>query len=450
MAAPPPPPPRAAAAAAASILFGNNDVLVRVMEFLGPRHAIVGFGSTCRYLRRLSRDDSLWRAFWMARCLLLPPGDDGDDDCDDDRVCPHGAALVFRRAMMRETNSNIGDDVIVVPPLPPPPDSAAPPSLYESYVRIHTTMKLTNLRVADVGGTRLAKRGGDGDAAAVGRSSDLIPPPCTQTWPGRLSAPTALPSSVFAGGAAVVTCLNPAEAWCDDPTCDEARCGPRGCLRCYRFTPFFASSSVGIGETTRAHDTPPSFVRCSWCSVSFCDEHGGGRGEGRCGLPDRYFERRGRRGRGRERGGGGGGGRLWYECDECNLSSCPDCVSQVFPHPPDAGGCGVVTAGRACRRKVCGGCAWRVGRAKRSIAEMAAENVPDGDYYGRQRRASTPSSSSSDIVTARGVRSLRGEGGREAVEWEEYETCCSKCLRHVEFRWRELAQVQESFLGFMP
>jgi hypothetical protein len=33
------------------ILFGNDDVLVRVMEFLGPRHAIIGFGSTCRYLR---------------------------------------------------------------------------------------------------------------------------------------------------------------------------------------------------------------------------------------------------------------------------------------------------------------------------------------------------------------------------------------------------------------
>ena len=67
------PPPRSSAS-----VFGNDDVLVRVMEFLGPRHARVGIGSTCRYLRRLSGDDSLWVAFWEDRCLLPRPREGGD------------------------------------------------------------------------------------------------------------------------------------------------------------------------------------------------------------------------------------------------------------------------------------------------------------------------------------------------------------------------------------
>ena len=93
--------------------------------------------------------------------------------------------------MMRGTTIDIiGGDAVVVPPLtlPPNPASAAlPSSLHEAYVRIHTMMKLVNLRVGDAVG----KRWGEIDAVvAVGRSSsDLIPPPCTQTWPGRLSAP---------------------------------------------------------------------------------------------------------------------------------------------------------------------------------------------------------------------------------------------------------------------
>jgi hypothetical protein len=467
------------------LLYNNNDdILLRVMEYLGPHHACIGLGSTCRNLRRLSKDDSLWRAFWVSRCCLhlLPPsssrqhlpgrkeekdknknkmkekekdtekeksryycGGDNDDD-DIEEVGPHGTALVFRR-VMREMDRS-GGDVVATP---------SPSPLYEAYVRVHTMMKLHNLRVEAivVGGGGSSGRiipKSDDDIAAVERLTNLIAPACTQTWPGRLSDRRVMvdDSGIIAAGdnnnndnnngrvgAYVITCLNPAEAWCDDPKCDVARCGgSRGCLRRYRFSPIppIISSEFlfGTGGSDRECESPLSFVKCSWCCVSFCNEHGGGGGS------DDYFERR------RRHPGGGGGGicgmRSWYECDECNLSSCPDCVSQVFPlYPPDEGGCRVVTAGRACRRSVCAMCVWRVGRKKQPNGMTTmTEHVPGGDY-GHLRRES----SSYDVVTTRGIESHR-------EEWEEYETCCSRCLRHVEFRWRELTRVHESFSGFMP
>ncbi|KAL3815352.1 hypothetical protein ACHAXA_002136 [Cyclostephanos tholiformis] len=480
----------------------SDDVLLRIMEYLGPRHATIGLGSTCRRLRRLSRDDTIWISFSGMRCFLPPPiastvvppmpsgekvvdepryhhhrgcGGDGDE-CEDivEGVGPHGAALAFRHIM-----SEMG------------PSSS---SLYEAYVRVHTMMKLRNLRVgADVvvvvggrvgggRGIRINARSDDDrdEDVVVERSTiNLIAPACSQTWPGRLSDDRrgiANDDDIHAmdddddgddgddnvnarvGARYVIACHNPAEAWCDDPRCNVARCGgSRGCLRRYRFSPSppppnsivggeFLHSITGWRSDGEYESSPPSsFVKCSWCGVSFCNEHGGG-GDG----SDDYFERRrSRRGGGDGNDGGGSVGicgmRSWYECDECNLSSCPDCMSQVFPScPPNAGKCRIVTAGRACRRSVCASCVWHVGRKGQrpnddGTTSTMTENVPGGDY-ARLRRES----SSYDVVTIRGIDAHIGG------EWEEHETCCSRCLRHVEFRWRELARVQESFRGFMP
>ena len=83
----------------------------------------------------------------------------------------------------------------------------------------------------------------------VGRSN-LITPPCKQTWPGRLihggrEHADEVGIGVGRGGrdgsglqrSTLITCLNPSKAWCDDPRCDKARCGMEGCLRYYRFSP---------------------------------------------------------------------------------------------------------------------------------------------------------------------------------------------------------------------
>jgi hypothetical protein len=247
-------------------------------------------------------------------------------------------------------------------------------------------MKLHNLRVEAIvvgagGSSRRIIAKSDDDIVVVERSTNLIAPTCTQAWPGRprdhrvmadgngiIAAGDNNSSENNSGrvGAYVITCLNPAEAWCDDPKCDVARCGGSwGCLRWCRFSPIPSIISsefpFGTGRSDREYESPLSFVKCSWCGVSFCNEHRGGGGS------DDYFERR-RRHRGGDGGGGGiCGTRSWHECNECNLSSCPDCVSQVFLlYPPDKGGCRVVTAGRAYRRIApCASGSW-IGRSSRT------------------------------------------------------------------------------------
>ena len=157
-----------------------------------------------------------------------------------------------------------------------------------------------------------------------------------------------------------------------------------------------------------------SFVKCSWCSVSCCNEH----------IDIMHQNRNGVK-----------GNEPWYKCDECNLSSCPDCVSQVFLSPPDMDGCKVVTAGKTCHRVVCNKCIWYVGKKKLDIVQ----NIPGGDYSRFGNFA--------EIITVKGSELLKMD---EPIDFGEVETCCARCLRHVEFRWKELVQITNSFGGFMP
>ena len=148
-------------------------------------------------------------------------------------------------------------------------------------------------------------------------------------------------------------------------------------------------------------------------------------------LLDRCYQDR----RTKDNDHGAGNSPLWYKCDECGLSSCLDCVSQVFVSPPDMRGCSVVTAGKACRRNACSNCIWYVGKRKKYVSG----NIP-GDTRKPEQSA--------DVITVKGADALKTRRN----EWEEIETCCSKCLRHVEFRLKELAQVQDTFglWGIMP
>jgi len=385
-------------------IFDNNDILIRIFQYLGPRH-VFGIGSTNHKLRQISKSDALWKGFWEIRCLYTSrrkPSDESSNDNTtiDDNV--HKAAYVFRHAIfwmnlrdklqrpaditatIQNNNAKIENHTAI--------DSSDDHELYKAYIQKHTSMKLSNLRVEPFGRQLNTDKLGQ---------SNLRAPLCNQTWPGQLSLAMNNP----VGNNTRITCLNPAEAWCDYPSCSQARCGPQGCLRCYRFLPRdYALSATGQiqRECSDRNYNSLSFVKCSWCSVSYCSHH----------LAD------------------------WYKCDECNLQSCRDCISQVFQSPPDMKGCNVVTAGDTCRRMICAQCTWYVGKKKQ---QNINRNIPGGNYK---------QASEADIVTIKGSELITKEGNK--LEWEEVDTCCSKCLRHVEFRLKELEQMNLGFGGLMP
>mmetsp|Transcript_11163 Transcript_11163/g.27440 ORF Transcript_11163/g.27440 Transcript_11163/m.27440 type:complete len:394 (+) Transcript_11163:61-1242(+) len=386
-------------------IFDNHDVVLRLMELLGPCHVCTGIGATCRDIRQLSKSDSIWRIFWRARCLSKNDGDIYPINRSDDDFEVHKAAFIFRHAIHV---MNLTDKVCAAANMQTKKneetfsESNDGSALYFAYIQTHSMMNMTNLRVEPFG-HRLEYRQLE--------QFNLRSPLCTQTWPGQLSL---VADENVEGNTTMrnrVICHNSAEAWCDAPTCDLARCGPQGCRRSYRFLPRDYSLSVGgqimanNRECSDRNYDMISFVKCSWCSVSFCNEHVLGHD-------------------GRE---------MWYTCDECKLSSCPDCVSQVFLSPPDMEGCKVITGGKLCRRSICTKCIWYVGKKKQS----SVGNIPGGN---------DAQNGDADIITIKGDALIHENG----LEWEDVETSCSKCLRHVEFRWKELAQVQESFGGFMP
>ena len=402
-------------------IFENRDVVIRLMEYLGPRHVCLSLGSTCRTLHRLSQSNSLWKIFWMRRCLYTKSTNNGEYDRYTADNNSHGAANVFRHAIY-EMNLVEKLKLFSFMSILQDRNSAQQSydqdndnTLYLAYVQQHTSMKLTNLRVQPFRQHQHTATKPLGQQAVK-----LGSPVCTQTWPGQLSLIENIMDEDVNNNTRI-TCLNPAESWCDHPNCNHARCGTQGCLRCYRFLPRDYSMSAGgtimSRECTERSYDFLSFVKCSWCSVSFCNEHVGV-------ARNRNVEQ------------GQHTTPAWYKCDECNLSSCPDCVSQVFLSPPDMDGCNVVIADNTCHRKICKECTWFVGRKKNQ--QNISMNIPGGDYT--QQIASE-----SAIITVKGSSKETKE-----IEWEEVETCCSKCLRHVEFRWRELAQMQDSFGGLMP
>lgn len=343
-----------------------------------------------------------------------------EDKADGDSLAVHKAALVFRHAIQEMgLSSRMGTPSLEIATYEPecdeelsiteeelneeehselPEDDDEQSVLYLAFIQNHSMMKLTNLRLAGLD------------------NSEMKSPQCTQTWARRLS----LAVGNADAGSLRETCLKSAESWCDRPGCEEARCGPRGCLRSYRFLPRDYGISVPGGilgrECSEREYDFVSFVKCSWCSVSFCNAH----------MHAHYQKIKHHDGQPKR--------RMWYKCDECQLSSCPDCVGQIFHTPPNMEGCNVESAGKICKRMVCSKCIWYVGKEKRSTES----NIPGGDYsqYGQ-----------SDVVTVNGGDAM---DSNKAIQWDEVETSCSKCLRHVEFRWNELARVQESFGGFMP
>jgi hypothetical protein len=351
--------------------------------------------------------------------------------------------------------------------------TVSPSSLYEGYIQTHSMMKLTNLRPV--------KFIGNGDTGHEGQQQQqhyqLRQQVCTQTWPGQLSLLNERllqpPHNANNNNNNVVTCLNSAEIWCDHPNCNQARCGPQGCLRCYRFilppplqyqqqqqqqqqqqlrenNRLLARDLDGPGDNNilgawrttnrecseRNYDFV-SFVKCDWCSVSLCNEH-----------IDTVYNGTRRRGGGVE--GATCRGRrqdeeVWYKCDECNISSCPQCISQVFTiHPPQM--CHVITAGKKCGRQLCSNCIWAVGKEgpmdnNDNIDDCASGNnniIPGGKIRN------------DDDLEVVSIRARDDKERTRITRLKEKEMCCSKCLRHVEFRWRELSVVLNMFDGFVP
>ncbi|KAL3790008.1 hypothetical protein HJC23_011364 [Cyclotella cryptica] len=380
-----------------ALLFSNDDVIYRIMSFLGPRYVCIGIGSTCRRLRDVARSDTLWREFWRRRCLL---GTDNDTNArnsrylssaqdDVEEAAPvHKAAMMFRKAFrdsevdatadikQNSSGSSVGTSV----------NQGDKKTLYAAYAQAHWLLRSTNLRLDE-----------------EGESRQIF---CTQTWPrslcdrndsNRWNNDNTSPN--------VVTCLNPAEVWCDHPSCIEARCGAQGCLRCYRFLPrdySLSASGMLVGRqcSERSYDMV-TFFKCSWCSVSYCINHISSLIEKPHGLPCNG---------------------LWFHCDVCQLSSCSDCVSQVFVRTPALEGCPIVTSGRICGRLLCKNCVWYVG-------------TPRNDK-----------SSNRSVISHQG--GMMSPEERES--WEVVEACCPQCQPQVETRMKELQIMQNSFMGFMP
>ncbi|KAL7480682.1 hypothetical protein ACHAW6_006351 [Cyclotella cf. meneghiniana] len=368
------------------------------MSLLGPRHVCIGLGSTCRRLREVATSDTLWKEFWRRRCLFSTDGetrpnqsrcvDITQDDVDGSAMC-HKAAIMFRKAFrdmelnaladIRRNSSNCSLDSSV--------NQENKRSLFAAYAQAHWLMRSTNLRL---------------DAKGELRQTF-----CTQTWPRSLcDRNDANRWNNNNTSSNVVTCLNPAEVWCDHPFCKEARCGVQGCLRCYRFLPrdySFSVSGMIVGRQCRERSYDMvTFVKCSWCSVSFCNNH----------LPSFIQERTRSPCIGK-----------WFLCDLCQLSSCSDCVSQLFVRPIDLEGCPIVTSGKICGRQLCKDCVWYVGTP----------------------RMNTNSNNSSVISQQGGMTSLE-----ERESWELVEACCPQCQPQVEARIKEMQLMQNSFMGFMP
>mmetsp|Transcript_18687 Transcript_18687/g.38811 ORF Transcript_18687/g.38811 Transcript_18687/m.38811 type:complete len:492 (+) Transcript_18687:59-1534(+) len=487
------------------------DLLINIFQFLGPRHSIIGLGSSARHFREISQSDELWRFFWECRCLFPRGEENCNNTCIQDLILSsqqsreekliHDAAKLFRHSIismgledvfLSQTSSsafprrdvshgfnkgNIGGDIKAteVDATSSHEEKSTSDTLYLAYVQVHQMMKRTNLRV-----------GVNGDVSDY----DLRQLLCTQTWPGQLSL---LGNNRInhdlnrendddininnigrdRGGREMeenlnhnrnnnnlITCLNPAETWCDHPSCTQARCGTQGCcLRLYRFLPGYGyaygvgsvingnvATGTRVAEVTARNVTTQtataknvSFIpKCNWCSVSFCSEHikphfyqikeshlDYPRDERPLQLRNSYRKR-------------------WFTCHECKKSSCPDCIGEIFPSIPNPNGCKVVSAGKVCGRMVCGDCTWFVGREKR---RKNTGNECNGDKVSCAIPGGTIRTDPQNVRVERGINGLQA---LFITEWEDVEQCCSRCLRHVEFRRKELIAVENSFGGLIP
>lgn len=246
-------------------------------------------------------------------------------------------------------------------------------SLFRGYIQAHWLMKSTNLR--------------------LDKNSEQQQMFCNQTWPRSLCNRDDINRFDNDYSSHTVTCLNPGEVWCDNPSCSEARCGKQGCLRCYRFLPrdyTLSANGTIIGRPSERSYDMIAFIKCSWCCVSYCTNH----------VESSSY------------------GQDWYQCDVCQKSSCPDCVSQVYNQIPDPMGCQVVTNGRVCGRKICKDCTWCVG------------TINDGTVISEKE----------STMLSKGKESMMSNP----------EKCCPTCRQQMLERIQEMHRMQNSFMGFIP
>ena len=284
-------------------IWEHDGIVIQILVLLGPKWS-VSLGSTCRGLRKNYKCDPVWAEFFMSRAL------NGRDS-----TAVHKAAWMWRRELQIIPNNAInGTDKVVSEAScqPREVDQVNQPSrgeniYFKAYVQKHMSMRLTNLRLE-----------GRHDSERFPKYMSQLSTRqqlCSQSWPGQLSL---VMDDAIGGDANLVVCHNSAEAWCDHPSCYEARCGPQGCLRCYRFLPRDYSLSANrlavSSECSERNYDCIRFYKCSWCSVSFCQQH--------C---DRFYQE------GRQ----GSSVMSWFKCDECGVQSCPDCSDQLFLERPD-------------------------------------------------------------------------------------------------------------------
>jgi hypothetical protein len=116
--------------------------------------------------------------------------------------------------------------------------------------------------------------------------------------------------------------------------------------------------------------------------------------------------------------------------------------------------CNVMTAGKKCGRRICSNCIWFVGKecsSPSSQQEQQESVIPGGKVITDYSVVSIKARGDDDTNNDEKRSGSGSISNRERIhQLIEKEMCCSKCLRHVEFRWRELSVVIDMFDGFVP
>ena len=152
----------------------------------------------------------LWKEFWRIRCMMDDRGDVNNTCtssaagvCHEQKEC-HKAAKMFRKSFqdisLNTTNSHVQNASSLH--LNTPDDNANNSNLfYAAYIQTHWLLKSTNLR--------------------LNKNNESEQIFCTQQWPRSLCTRDAINrfNSDYNHIDHYVTCLNPAEVWCDHPLC---------------------------------------------------------------------------------------------------------------------------------------------------------------------------------------------------------------------------------------
>ena len=292
----------------------TDDLTTGVMRAAGPRWTCM-LGATCKRLHALSTLDHLWAHFWALRAAFVPSffvaaahrpwivsdgpeeaaaaaAGEGDEGAE---TAAAGAAATGRDEAGQEEDEST--EAVATSSTPAASSTQAgglqwrgmdmpKTGIAAAYAQVHAKLP-SKPKMVEV-------------TVFPGPTKRMEPVCCGAGWRGRMT-----PDDEWE------ICGADAQAWCDWPNCQEARCTAPDTLYRTPVEPGSADWGSGSCRGSRGREDPESgyevpehpcldqrpFARCSWCAVQACPAHAA-----ECG---------------------------WRRCDICELSSCPDCVAEV-------------------------------------------------------------------------------------------------------------------------